>query len=116
MSENNSAQFIKRAFEYKAAGNFKQAIDHLLKALEIEPENSEVLAEIAGLYVELSNPDKAIRYYEQALLYDPDNISVKFKLARVYKGFTFGSSSLRKGFELRIRCGIFKSFVFGKRL
>lgn len=86
MSENNSAQLIKRAFEYKAAGNFKQAIDHLLKALEIEPENAEVLAEIAGLYVELSNPDKAICYYEQALLYDPDNISVKFKLARVYKG------------------------------
>lgn len=85
MTENNLTQYVKRAFEYKAAGNFKQAIENLYKALEIDPESSEILAEIAGLYFELSNTDKAIRYYEQALLSDPDNVSIKFKLAKVYK-------------------------------
>lgn len=84
-NESGITQYVKRAFEYKAAGNFKQAIEHLYKALEIEPESSEILAEIAGLYFELSNTDKAIRYYEQALLYDTENISIKFKLAMVYK-------------------------------
>lgn len=85
MSEKEITQFVKRAFEYKAAGNFKQSIEHLYKALEIEPENAEILAEIASLYFELSNTDKAIRYYEQALLYDPKNNNIKFKLAMVYK-------------------------------
>lgn len=85
MSEKGLTDYIKRAFEYKAAGNFKQAIENLYKALELDPESSEILAEIAGLYFELSNTDKAIRYYEQALLSDPDNINIKFKLALVYK-------------------------------
>ncbi len=85
MSESGLTQYVKRAFEYKAAGNFKQAIENLYKALELDPESSEILSEIAGLYFELSNTDKAIRYYEQALLSDPDNVSIKFKLARIYK-------------------------------
>ena len=85
MSERDLTSYIKRAFEYKAAGNFKQAIENLYKALELDPDSSEILSEIAGLYFELSNTDKAIRYYEQALLSDPENASVKFKLARVYK-------------------------------
>ena len=94
MTDSSLTQYVKRAFEYKAAGNFKQAIENLYKALEIEPESPEVLAEIAGLYLELSNTDKAIRYYEQALLFDPDNVSVKFKLARVYKQTNLVSKAL----------------------
>lgn len=85
MKENDLKQYLKRAFEYKAAGNFKQAIENFYKALELDPESSEILSEIAGLYLELSNTDKAIRYYEQALLSDGDNIAIKFKLAKVYK-------------------------------
>lgn len=85
MKNEDSTQYVKRAFEYKAAGNFKQAIENLYKALEIEPDSAEILAEIAGLYLELSNTDKAIRYYEQALLSDSENLGIKFKLAKVYK-------------------------------
>ena len=57
MSEKNLTDYIKRAFEYKAAGNFKQAIENLYKALELDPESSEILSEIAGLYFELSNTE-----------------------------------------------------------
>ncbi len=85
MTDTNLTQYVKKAFEYKAAGNFKQAIESLYKALELDSESSEILAEIASLYLELCNTDKAIRYYEQALLFAPDNVSIKFKLARVYK-------------------------------
>lgn len=85
MTESQLTESIKKAFENKAAGNFKQAIQYLYKALEFDPDSSEVLAEIAGLYFELNNNDKAIRYYEQALLSDTDNVNIKFKLANVYK-------------------------------
>ena len=94
MTDSSLTEYLKRAFEYKAAGNFKQAIENLYKALELDPESSEILAEIAGLYLELSNTDKAIRYYEQALLFDPNNVSVKFKLARVYKQVNLVSKAL----------------------
>jgi len=85
MTKSGLTESIKKAFENKAAGNFKQSIQYLYKALEFDPDSSEVLAEIAGLYFELNNNDKAIRYYEQALLSDADNINIKFKLANVYK-------------------------------
>lgn len=94
MADSNLTQYVKKAFEYKAAGNFKQAIEMLYKALELDSESSEILAEIAGLYLELCNTDKAIRYYEQALLFAPDNVSIKFKLARVYKQINLVSKSL----------------------
>ena len=85
MSEKSLTEYLKKAFTFKAAGNFKQAIENLYKALELDPGSSEILSEIAGLYAELSNTDKAIRYYEQALLVDPENANIKFKLAMVYK-------------------------------
>jgi len=94
MVENELTDILKRAFEYKAAGNFKQAIQYLYKALEYDQESSEVLAEIAGLYFELNNFEKSIRYYEQALLYDTENINIKFKLANVYKQVNLVSKAL----------------------
>ena len=48
MTDSSLTEYVKRAFEYKAAGNFKQAIENLYKALELDPESSEILAEIAG--------------------------------------------------------------------
>ena len=94
MSKDRLQDNIKRAFEYKQAGNFKNAIQYLYKALEFDPESAEVLSEIAGLYFELSNYDKAIRYYEQALLSSPDSIDIKFKLALVYKKVNLISKAL----------------------
>ena len=94
MNKNNLQDTIKGAFEYKQAGNFKNAIQYLYKALEFDPDSAEVLSEIAGLYSELNNYDKAVRYYEQALLSSPDNNDIKFKLALVYKKIDLISKAL----------------------
>lgn len=78
-------EYIKKAFEYKASGNYKQAIELFYKALTLDSESSEIMSEIAGLYFKINNTDRAIEYYEQALLSDPFNVNIKYNLALVYK-------------------------------
>lgn len=78
-------EYIKKAFESKDSGNYKQAIEYFYKALNIDSESSEIMSEIASLYFKISNPERAIEYYEQALLVDPFNLNIKFSLALVYK-------------------------------
>lgn len=78
-------EYIKKAFEFKASGNYKQAIELFYKALTLDNESSEIMSEIAGLYFKINNTDRAIEYYEQALLTDPFNANIKFNLSLVYK-------------------------------
>lgn len=85
MKETSVTEYIKKAFEYKAAGNFKQAIEFFYKALSIDSESSEIMNEIAGLYFKINNTERAIEYYEQALMSDPFNFGIKSNLALVYK-------------------------------
>lgn len=85
MKETSVTEYIKKAFEYKSAGNYKQAIEFFYKALSIDSESSEIMNEIAGLYFKINNPERAIEYYEQALMSDPFNFGVKRNLALVYK-------------------------------
>lgn len=85
MKESSVTEYIKKAFEYKASGNYKQAIELLYKALNVDNESSEILNEIAGLYFKINNPERAIEYYEQALMTDAFNFGIKLNLALVYK-------------------------------
>ncbi len=85
MKDLSVTEYIKKAFEYKIAGNYKQAIEFFYKALNADNESSEVLSEIASLYYKMNNTERAIDYYEQALLADPFNSEIKLNLALVYK-------------------------------
>lgn len=85
MNEQSVTEHIKKAFESKASGNYKQAIEYFYRALTIDSESSEIMSEIANLYFKINNPERAIEYYEQALESDPFNLTIKFNLALVYK-------------------------------
>ncbi len=85
MEQLSVTEYIKKAFELKNEGNYKQAIELFYKALTIDNESSEIMCEIAGLYSKLKNHDRAIEYYEQALSSDPFNLDIKYNLALVYK-------------------------------
>lgn len=85
MESSSVTEYIKKAFEYKNSGNYKQAIEFLYKALAIDNESSEILNEIANLYFTINNPERAIEYYEQALNIAPKDNEIKYNLAVVYK-------------------------------
>lgn len=75
MSENEEIlNYIKRAFELKSQGCYKQAIEMLYKALSVEPDNIEILYQTGELYFLLHNYPRAAQYPERILAQEPEHI------------------------------------------
>ena len=73
--EENSIDYIKKSFELKNSKLYKEAIEMLYKALECDEagENSEIISQIADLYVLLKNYDRALEEYERVLETDKNH-------------------------------------------
>ena len=65
--EENSIDYIKKSFELKNSKLYKEAIEMLYKALELEEgrANTEIISQIGDLYVLLKNYERAIEEYEK---------------------------------------------------
>lgn len=75
MLENEEiVSYIKRAFELKSQECYKQAVEMLYKALEIESDNIEILFQIGELYFLLHNYDRAVQYFEKVLAEDEKHL------------------------------------------
>lgn len=75
MQENDEiVSYIKRAFELKSQNCYKQAIEMLYKALEIESENLEILFQVGELYFLLHNYERAKQYLERVLENDENQV------------------------------------------
>lgn len=82
---SNLTDYIKTAFEYKEAGDYKGAIDFFYKALTIESDSCEIMSELADLYTLLSQDDRALSFYEQIILKNNHNELVCYKYALLLK-------------------------------
>lgn len=75
MQENDEiVAYIRRAFELKSQGCYKQAVEMLYKALEFDSDNTEILFQLGELYFLLHNYDRASRYFEKVLESDKCHI------------------------------------------
>ena len=81
----NLTEYIKIAFEYKEAGDYKSAIDYFYKALTIESDSCEIMTELAELYTFLSQDDRALSFYEQIILRNNHNNLICYKYALLLK-------------------------------
>lgn len=81
----NLTEYIKIAFEYKEAGDYKSAIDYFYKALTIESDSCEIMTELAELYSLLSQDDRALSFYEQIILRNNHNNLISYKYALLLK-------------------------------
>jgi protein O-mannosyl-transferase len=63
-------------------GEFVKALELLQNALSINPHHPEVLNNIGTIYASEGNRDEAIRYYEKAILVDPDFEDAHINLER----------------------------------
>lgn len=52
---------------------FKQAIDDINKAIELEPKNAEFWVEKGGVHLRINQLDEAITALQQAITLDPEN-------------------------------------------
>lgn len=84
MSNSEILDCIKNSFKLKAQGFYKPAIEMLYKALSIEPDNLEILAQLAHLYKLLENDDRAIYYIEKVLELDSNHLDCLQLLKDIY--------------------------------
>lgn len=67
MKNSEILDYIKKSFELKNQGFYKPAIEMLYKALSLDGENIEILAQLAHLYKLLGNAERTIYYVEKVL-------------------------------------------------
>lgn len=86
-SENIYLYFYKGIALYKIK-NYEEALNYFLKVLETnisEKIKSVCCTYIGNIYFYLGNYDSAINFYQEALLYDKENLTVKINLNRINK-------------------------------
>lgn len=84
MSNTEILDYIKKSFELKNQGFYKPAIEMLYKALAIDGENLEILAQLAHLYKLLGNFPRAINYIEKVLDIHSKHIDCLSLLEEIY--------------------------------
>lgn len=65
--KSNKDVYLFAARTHEVKGEYKQAIDHYLKALELEPTNYIVMNNISGVYIRLKLFKEALSYANKAL-------------------------------------------------
>ena len=81
MNRENLTDFIKKGFNYKDIGDYKTAIDFFYKALAIDNSSVEIMGELALLYSNLCQYDRASSFYEQIIAKTNDCDSAKYNYA-----------------------------------
>ena len=76
--------YIKNSFNLKNQGCYKPAIEMLYKALAIDSDNVEILAQLAHLYQLLGNYKRATHYIDKVLELDDKHLDCLFLLKEIY--------------------------------
>ncbi len=76
--------YIRKSFDLKNKGYYKPAIEMLYKALSLDEDNVEILAQLAHLYKLLQNYDRAIYYIEKVLELDSKHLDCLVLLLDIY--------------------------------
>ena len=84
MADNDVLEYVKQSFDLKAKGFYKQAIEMLYKALEIENDNNELLFQLGELYFLLNNYPRAVQYIEKILNNTPEHIEALKLIQKIY--------------------------------
>ena len=84
MINTEIVDYIKKSFELKSQGFYKPAIEMLYKALCIDGDNIEILAQLAQLYELLENYERALYYIEKVLELDTNHLESLNLLVEIY--------------------------------
>ncbi len=80
---------------YQKVGNHSKAIEFYTKAYEMKP-STKIQEKIGRSYQFLGNSDKAIEIYEAILIANPNNLLLKYTLAKLY----MNESKVKKAVDL----------------
>lgn len=83
MNTTEVVDYIKKSFELKHEGQYKPAIEMLYKALSLDGDNIEILAQLAHLYELLGNFQRALYYVEKVLESDKNHLDCMLLLKEI---------------------------------
>ncbi len=85
IEENASADlYFKKGLIFSSLQNYQEAVKAYSEALQLQPEEPEILSEIAENLSILGNQQDAVKYYKRAIKLESSNFALKAKLGRVY--------------------------------
>ncbi len=91
-----SENYFKKGLIYGNLQKYKEAVSAFSEALKFQPDNVEILSEIAEDLSILGNQQDAIGYYKKAISIEPQNLALKAKLGRVY----ISKKEIKKAYDL----------------
>ncbi len=80
----NANLYFKKGIVYSNLQNYQEALNAFSEALLLEPNSVEILSEMADNLATLGNQQDAEEFYKKAIQIDPENLTLKAKLGRVY--------------------------------
>lgn len=83
MSTEKLTTLLLEAEKYYAEGELEKSVNCLMEAIEIDPD-PELMIDIAIIYDELNQLERAKSYYQLALCHDSENSRAYYGLATVY--------------------------------
>jgi len=97
ISQNPTSQiYFKKGVVFSNLQKFQEAVQAFSEALKFEPDNIEIISELAEDLSILGNQQDAITYYKKALKIEPNNLALKAKLGRVY----ISKKEMKKAWDL----------------
>ncbi len=82
-SEPKSTAHLLRARTAYFKEDYNRALDHILRAISIEPQNSQAYAMLGSLYYTINWKNLALKYWEKSLEIDPENREVENLVAEL---------------------------------
>jgi tetratricopeptide (TPR) repeat protein len=79
-----AALFLKKGMVLSGLQNYQEAVNAFAEGLDMEPENLEIMAELADVLSLLGNYHDATSFYERAAEMEPQNLIRAGKLGRNY--------------------------------
>lgn len=76
--------YFKKGLVYNRLQDHQKALEAFSEALQIEPENVQIIAEMAENLSVLGNQPDAGKYFKMAIKLSPEDLPLKAKLGRVY--------------------------------
>jgi tetratricopeptide (TPR) repeat protein len=92
---NLETSYYKRANCKTALGQVNEAIEDLENTLKLNPQNFSANFNLAGLFFEKSNYDKAANYYQKAVAVNPKSDNGFYRLAETYQKIGLKNAALQ---------------------
>ncbi|MBI3992606.1 MAG: hypothetical protein HY342_04990 [Candidatus Lambdaproteobacteria bacterium] len=83
LKEPQSTAYLLRARTHYFAGDYHKALDQILQAIRIKPDNAQAYIMLGSIYYTMNWKSLALKYWEIALSLDPENAEISELITQI---------------------------------